>query len=106
MFNSHQHTVIRQVSQAMSFFAHAHTVKNIRKEMEPIWDSLKVEGKELIVEQHMTRVKAQLVQLYAGKLMKLVNLHKDFDMVPVAKEDVSVGNWRIDSPFGWWADGI
>lgn len=97
MFENHQHTLLRQGTQVLSFFAHAHTVKNIYKEMESVWDSLKVDGKELIVEQHMTRVKAQLVQLYGAKLMKLVSSHTNFDLVPVIKENIAVGNWRIDS---------
>jgi hypothetical protein len=97
MFKSHQHTLMRQGTQVLSFFAHAHTVKNIYKEMESVWDSLKVDGRELVVEHHMTRVKAQLVQLYAAKLMKLVGIHTNFDLVPVVKENVAVGNWRVDS---------
>lgn len=88
---------MRQMTQAVSFYKHAVTMQTIHKEMEVVWDSLKVDGKELMVTDHMTRRKAQCVQLFARKLMKFVPLFKDFDMFPIAREDIAIGNWRIDS---------
>ena len=88
---------LNQIVKAIGFIEHAHTVKNTFKEMEPVWDSLKVDGVEVIVKQHMTRVKAQCVQLYARKLMQYVMSIMNFDMFPIAIEDVRIGNWRVDS---------
>lgn len=94
---SNQIEVLSQLFKARSFLLHAHTVKNTFKEMEPVWDSLKVDGTAIMVTEHMTRTKAQCVQIYARKLMLYVKSITNFEMFPIAIEDIQVGNWRVDS---------
>lgn len=88
----------RMYSQMVSFLAHAHTLKNTFGEMAPVWDELKdADGRSLIVEEMMTRTKAQQVQLYARRLMNYVSSISGLDMFPMSLTDVKIGNWRVDS---------
>lgn len=89
--------LLSQMVKAHSFILHAHTIKNTLKEMEPVWDSLKVDGDAIMVTEHMTRTKAQCVQIYTRKLMLYVKSITNFEMFPITIEDLRVGNWRVDS---------
>ncbi|WNV45946.1 hypothetical protein [Aeromonas phage AerS_266] len=94
---SEQIEKLTQLIKVRSFILHAYTVKNTLKEMESVWDSLKVDGTPIMVTEHMTRTKAQCVQIYARKLMLYVRSITNFEMFPITLEDIQVGNWRIDS---------
>lgn len=88
----------RMYSQMVSFVQHAHAVKNAFSEMSSVWDELKTQdGRSIIVEEMMTRTKAQQVQLYARRLMLHFNSIVGLDMFPMSLSNVAVGNWRVDS---------
>lgn len=89
---------IRQKTQLVAFVEHAFTIKNLEKDMVSVWDELKTDDKRCpIVDDHMTRVKAQCVQLYTRKLFTATKIIANFDMFPITQEDIRIGNWRIDS---------
>ncbi|QDH47151.1 hypothetical protein PQC06_gp154 [Aeromonas phage LAh10] len=89
---------LRIYTQLRALIQTAYTIKNTRTAMVSTWDELKdADGKEIIVEQYMTRAKAQLVQMYARRLMKYMESIANLDVIPMTTEDVKIGNWRVDS---------
>lgn len=73
------------------------TIKNTLKEMEAVWLELHTENKECpIITHSATKIKYQLVNLYAYKLIKYVNSIVGLDMVPLAQQDPDTRTWKMD----------
>jgi hypothetical protein len=89
---------LRIGTQVLEIAIQGYTARNTFKEMGEVWLSLMdKDQKAQIVEQHASKVKYQLVQLYSQKMIKYVRSVIGFDLIPSAQADLLTKNWRIDS---------
>ena len=89
---------LRIASQVRELLLQGITLKNTFKEMEEVWLSLYDKDQRcLIVEQDGTKVKVQLVNLYAIKLIKYMNSIIGLDIVPLSQQDPTTRTWKNDS---------
>lgn len=97
-FNDEALIQLRIATQVRELAVQGITLSNTLKAMETVWDELKTEdGTELIVQQTASKVKYQLVQMYAAKLMKYMNSIIGMDLVPLAYQEIQSRTWRQDS---------
>jgi hypothetical protein len=88
---------LRIATQVRELLLQGVTLKNTFKEMEEVWLSLYDKDQQpLIVLQAGTKVKYQLVNLYAIKLIKYMNSIVGLDMVPLAQQDPETRTWKND----------
>lgn len=74
------------------------TLKNTFNHMNEVWLELMTEDKQcIIVEQTATKLKYQLVNLYAVKLVKYLSSIVGLDLVPLAQQDPSTRTWKMDA---------
>jgi len=91
-------TTLRIATQIHELALQGVTLRNTFKEMENVWLELHTQDKRcLIVEQVATKVKYQLVNLYAIKLIKYINSIIGLDLVPLAQQDPSTRTWKMDA---------
>lgn len=89
---------LRIATQVRELALQGVTLKNTFKEMQHVWESLLTEDKRcLIVEQEATKVKYQLVNLYAIKLIKYLRSIVGLDLVPLAQQDPETRTWKMDA---------
>lgn len=100
---------LRIATQVRELVLQGVTLKNTLKDMHEVWMSLYSEDKKcLIVEMQATKVRAQLINLYAIKLIKYVNSIVGLDLVPLAQQvnpasadmqnrDPATFSWKMDS---------
>lgn len=89
---------LRIATQVRELLLQGVTLKNTFREMEQVWLSLyDTEQRCLIVEQTATKVKYQLVNSYAIKLIKYVNSIVGLDLVPLAQQDPGTRTWKNDT---------
>lgn len=89
---------LRIATQVREMALQGVTLKNTFKEMQHVWEALLTEDKRcLIVEQEATKVKYQLVNLYAIKLIKYLRSIVGLDMVPLAQQDPETRTWKMDA---------
>lgn len=89
---------LRIATQARELVVQGVTLRNTFKEFNEVWLSLHTEDKKnIIVEQTATRLKYQLVNLYAVKLIKYINSIVGLDMVPLAQQDPTTRTWKMDA---------
>lgn len=89
---------LRIATQVREMALQGVTLKNTFKEMQHVWESLMTEDKRcLIVEQEATKVKYQLVNLYAIKLIKYLRSIVGLDLVPLAQQDPETRTWKLDA---------
>lgn len=89
---------LRLATQVRELALQGVTLKNTFKHMDEVWLSLMTEDKRnLIVEQTATKVKYQLVNLYAVKLIKYLRSIVGLDLVPLAHQDPETRTWKMDS---------
>lgn len=89
---------LRMATQIRELSLQGITIKNTFKEMEDVWLELHTEDKRCpIVEQSGTKVKYQLVNLYAYKLIKYLNSIVGMDMVPLSQQDADTQTWKMDT---------
>lgn len=89
---------LRIATQVRELALQGVTLKNTFKEMQHVWESLMTEDKRcLIVEQEATKVKYQLVNLYAIKLIKYLRSIVGLDLVPLAQQDPETRTWKMDA---------
>lgn len=88
---------LRKYTQARELLVQGVTLRNTLKDMNSVWESLyTVDGKCIIVEQIATKMKAQVVHLYARKLIKYMESIVGLDMVPLSKQDAGTESWKLD----------
>lgn len=91
-------STLRIATQVHELALQGVTLRNTFKEMENVWLELHTEDKRcLIVEQVATKVKYQLVNLYAVKLIKYINSIIGLDLVPLAQQDPTTRTWKMDA---------
>lgn len=91
-------STLRIATQVHELALQGVTLRNTFKEMNEVWLSLYTTDKQCpIVEQTGTKVKYQLVNLYAVKLIKYINSIVGLDLVPLAQQDVTNKSWRQDA---------
>ena len=89
---------LRIATQVRELALQGVTLKNTLKEMNAVWESLfTAEGRCLIVEQEATKVKYQLVNLYAIKLIKYLRSIVGLDLVPLSQQDPETKTWKMDA---------
>ncbi len=89
---------LRLATQVRELALQGVTLNNTFKHMDEVWLSLMTEDKRnLIVEQTATKVKYQLVNLYAVKLIKYLRSIVGLDLVPLAHQDPETRTWKLDS---------
>uniref|UniRef100_A0AAU8KXN8 Uncharacterized protein n=1 Tax=Pantoea phage Survivor TaxID=3232176 RepID=A0AAU8KXN8_9CAUD len=89
---------LRLATQVRELALQGVTLGNTFKHMDEVWLSLMTEDKRnLIVEQTATKVKYQLVNLYAVKLIKYLRSIVGLDLVPLAHQDPETRTWKLDS---------
>lgn len=100
---------LRIATQVRELVLQGVTLKNTLKDMHEVWMSLYSEDKKcLIVEMQATKVRAQLINLYAIKLIKYVNSIIGLDLVPLSQQvnpasadmqnrDPATFSWKMDS---------
>lgn len=89
---------LRIATQVRELLLQGVTLKNTFKEMEEIWLSLYTEDKRCpIVEQSATKVKYQLVNLYAYRLVKYMNSIVGLDLTSMSQQDPDTRTWKMDS---------
>ncbi|QBZ70786.1 hypothetical protein pETSU_205 [Edwardsiella phage pEt-SU] len=89
---------LRIATQVRELALQGVTLKNTFKEMQHVWESLMTEDKRcLIVEQEATKVKYQLVNLYAVKLIRYLRSIVGLDLVPLAQQDPETRTWKLDA---------
>ncbi|QZA70742.1 hypothetical protein AH04_269 [Erwinia phage AH04] len=89
---------LRIATQVRELLLQGVTLKNTFKGMEETWLSLYDTDKRcLIVEQHATKVKFQLVSTYAIKLIRYINSIVGLDLVPLAQQDPETRTWKNDA---------
>lgn len=100
---------LRIATQVRELVLQGVTLKNTLKDMHDVWMSLYSEDKKcLIVEMQATKVRAQLINLYAIKLIKYINSIVGLDLVPLAQQvnpasadmqnrDPATFSWKMDS---------
>lgn len=95
---SHNLNTLRIATQVRELLIQGVTLKNTFREMNQVWLSLYTSEKSCpILEQSATKVKYQLVNLYAVKLIKYMNSIVGLDMVPLAQQDPETRTWKNDS---------
>lgn len=88
---------LRIATQVRELLLQGVTLKNTFREMNQVWLSLYTEDKTCpIIEQSGTKVKYQLVNLYAIKLIKYMNSIVGLDLVPLAQQDPETRTWKMD----------
>ncbi|QYN80103.1 hypothetical protein PQD71_gp223 [Kosakonia phage Kc263] len=91
-------STLRIATQVRELALQGVTLRNTLKEMNEVWLSLYTTDKQCpIVEQMGTKVKYQLVNLYAVKLIRYLNSIIGLDLVPLAQQDVTTRTWRQDA---------
>lgn len=89
---------LRIATQVREFAIQGITLKNTFKEMGAKWEELKTkDGVSLIVEQMGTKLKYQLINLYAIDLIKYMNSIVGLDLVPLAQQDLKGDSLRRDA---------
>lgn len=89
---------LRIATQVRELAVQGVTIKNTFKAMNEVWLSLYTEDKRcLIVDQAATKVKYQLVNLYAVKLYKYLNSIVGLDLVPLSQQSPDVRTWKMDA---------
>lgn len=89
---------LRIATQVREMALQGVTLKNTFKEMNVVWESLLTEDKRcLIVEQAATKVKYQLVNMYAVKLIKYLRSIVGLDLVPLSQQDPDTRTWKMDA---------
>lgn len=89
---------LRIATQVRELVVQGITLKNTFNAMNEVWLSLYTEDKRcLIVDQSATKVKYQLVNLYAVKLIKYLNSIVGLDLVPLAQQPLETRNWKMDA---------
>ena len=89
---------LRIATQVREMALQGVTLKNTFKEMNAVWESLMTEDKRcLIVEQEATKVKYQLVNMYAVKLIKYLRSIVGLDLVPLSQQDPDTRTWKMDA---------
>lgn len=89
---------LRILTQARELVIQGITLRNTFKEFNEVWLELHTEDKKcIIVDQVATKLKYQLVNLYAIKLVKYLNSIIGLDMVPLAQQDPQTRTWKMDS---------
>lgn len=89
---------LRIATQIRELINQGVTLKNTLKEMNEVWLSLHTADQKCpIVEQTASRVKHQLVNTYAIKLIKYMNSIVGLDMVPLSQQDPEAGTWKMDA---------
>lgn len=88
---------LRIATQVRELFIQSYSLENIFKEMEEYWLSLYTTDKRcLIVEQTATKVKHQLVTMYAVRLIKNMSAMVGFDLIPLAYQDPTK-HWKTEA---------
>lgn len=91
-------STLRIATQVHELALQGVTLRNTLKEMNEVWLSLYTTDKQCpIIEQTGTKVKYQLVNLYAVKLIKYINSIIGLDLVPLAQQDITKKSWRQDA---------
>lgn len=89
---------LRIATQVRELALQGVTLKNTFKEMHSVWEDLMTEDKRcLIVEQEATKIKYQLVSLYAIKLIKYMRSIVGLDLVPLSQQDPETRTWKMDA---------
>lgn len=89
---------LRIATQVRELALQGVTLKNTFKEMHSVWEDLMTEDKRcLIVEQEATKIKYQLVNLYAIKLIKYMRSIVGLDLVPLSQQDPETRTWKMDA---------
>jgi hypothetical protein len=89
---------LRIATQVRELTVQGITLRNTFKEMEEVWLSLYDADKRcLIVEHGATKIKYQLVNLYAMKLVRYLNSIVGLDLVPMAQQDPATRTWKMDA---------
>lgn len=89
---------LRIATQVRELALQGVTLKNTFKEMHSVWEDLMTEDKRcLIVEQEATKIKYQLVSLYAMKLIKYMRSIVGLDLVPLSQQDPETRTWKMDA---------
>ena len=89
---------LRIATQVRELALQGVTLKNTFKEMHSVWESLMTEDKRcLIVEQEATKVKYQLVNMYAVKMIKYLRSIVGLDLVPLSQPDPETRTWKMDA---------
>lgn len=91
-------STLRIATQVHQLALQGVTLKNTFKEMNEVWLSLYTTDKKCqIVEQMGTKVKYQLINLYAIKLIKYINSIIGLDLIPLGQQDLETRTWRQDT---------
>ena len=91
-------TTLRIATQVHQLTLQGVTLKNTFKEMSEVWLSLHTADKACpIVDQMGTKVKYQLVNLYAIKLMKYINSIIGLDLISLGQQNLETRTWRQDT---------
>lgn len=89
---------LRIATQARELIIQGVTLRNTFKEFNEVWLELYTADKQcIIVDQVATKLKYQLVNLYAIKLIKYLNSIIGLDMVPLAQQDPQTRTWKMDA---------
>ncbi|AEV89721.1 hypothetical protein OBP_284 [Pseudomonas phage OBP] len=89
---------LRIATQARELVIQGYTLNSTFKEFNEVWLSLHTEDKKcIIVDQVATKLKYQLVNLYAIKLVKYLNSIIGLDLVPLAQQDPATRTWKMDA---------
>lgn len=100
---------LRIATQVRELVLQGITLKNTFNAMEEVWLSLYTEDKKcLIVDMTATKVRAQLINLYAIKFIKYMNSIVGLDLVPLAQSvnptaadfenrNPADQDWKLDS---------
>ncbi|EBY9763884.1 hypothetical protein D5W64_12295 [Salmonella enterica subsp. enterica serovar Saintpaul] len=103
-------TTLRIATQVRELVLQGITLKNTMNDMHEVWLSLYTPDQRCpIVEQTATKVRAQLITLYAVKLIKYINSIVGLDLVPLAADANPASlNYEERSPadINWKLDAI